>query len=95
MKVTCEIVNIDAFKARNKKARSTAKSIYLANRGMQFMCSLQILYPDGISENELNDLLEFKRKWCFNLVGLDSKGYPQKTDAGLYISDWTLLKDKK
>lgn len=35
-----------------------------------FEAVLDDLYPDGMSETELNDLLWFEADWCFESVGL-------------------------
>ena len=35
-----------------------------------FLNILEDLYPDGISETELNDILWFESEWVYEIIGL-------------------------
>ena len=43
-----------------------------ADKLNDFEAELDSIYPDGMSETELNDLLRFDSEWCFELVRLDN-----------------------
>lgn len=45
-----------------------------AGLGEEFITHLELLYPEGMEDGSLNDLLWFEPDWCFALVGLNSNG---------------------
>lgn len=50
----------------------------LVDEGMskKFIVALSEHYPNGISENDLDELLYNDPAWCYELVGLNTQGYP-------------------
>lgn len=47
------------------------KEVILENRkGEQFDMLVEELYPDGLSETELNDILWFEREWIYSLLNI-------------------------
>lgn len=65
-----EINDLDRFQPWSG-AVDTFYTIVNAGKGEQFINELEILYPDGITETQLNDLLWFESDWCLELVGLN------------------------
>lgn len=51
-----------------------ANKIVAAGLGEEFINELESLYPEGMEDGSLNDLLWFEPDWCFALVGLNSNG---------------------
>lgn len=51
-----------------------ANKIVSAGLGEQFISELESIYPEGMDDGALNDLLWFEPEWCFELVGLNSNG---------------------
>ena len=54
-------------------AVNTCETIVNADKGKQFMNELESIYPDGITDTQLNDLLWFESDWCLDLVGIVSE----------------------
>lgn len=79
---------MDAFGAWSG-AVETQERIVNAGYGEYFMERLEELYPDGMTEGELNDLLWFHEEFCYELVGLNSHGVePACADeVALYLDD--------
>lgn len=73
MKITKEIYDLADFEAWSEAISAKGK-IVAAGKGEAFMCELEALYPEGIDEGHLNDLLWFDEEFCFELVGLDKDG---------------------
>lgn len=69
MKVIKEIDDLSNFDAWSE-AVSTKDRIIEAGKGEEFMSALEDVYPNGISDSDLNDLLWFEESWCLDLVGL-------------------------
>jgi len=47
------------------------KEVILENRkGEQFDMLVEELYPDGLSETQLNDILWFEREWIYSLLNI-------------------------
>lgn len=72
MKVTCEINNLYYFDAWGQ-AKETKQKILEAGLGEDFMTNLSEYYPDGLQEDDLNDLLWFEDEFCLHLVGLKTE----------------------
>ncbi len=80
MEIKKEINDLYHFEAWSG-ATETREKIIEAGRGEQFMTALEEVYPEGMTDTELNDLLWFDSKFCYDLVGLDENGdEPQDDD---------------
>lgn len=47
----------------------TKQVIITCNKGNEFMQLVEELYPEGIDETELNDLLWFESDWIYESLG--------------------------
>jgi hypothetical protein len=54
-------------------AVDTYYTIVNAGKGERFINELETLYPDGMTDGELNDLLWHDSDWCLGLVGIVSE----------------------
>ena len=54
-------------------AKSTAQTIQDAGRDEEFLQAICDIYPDGLTDTALNDLLWFDPEWCLELVGLSEE----------------------
>ena len=52
-------------------ATDTKQTILDANKGEEFDNMIEELYPDGLSETQLNDLLWFEEDWIYETLGID------------------------
>lgn len=73
MTITCDITDLADFPARYG-AIERKETIVNAGKGKAFMAVLETLYPDGITQSHLNDLLWHEATWCYELVGLNEYG---------------------
>lgn len=69
MKITNEITDLSQY-TPGYGARDTWETIVMAGKGEQFITELEQLYPDGIGDMQLNDILRFDSDWCLSVVGL-------------------------
>lgn len=67
-----EILHLEEFEPWSG-AKETWKKICDAGLGGDFIDALEELYPDGIKEVELNDLLWFEPDVCYEMVGLPTE----------------------
>ena len=51
-------------------ATETKETILNANKGAEFDNLIEELYPDGINETQLNDILWFESDWVFENLGI-------------------------
>lgn len=51
-------------------AKDTKETILNANKGDEFDSLIEELYPDGLSETQLNDILWFESEWIFETLGI-------------------------
>lgn len=70
MKVTADL-DLRSFKAWSG-AIETQKRIVNENKEDDFDSLIEELYPDGIDETHLNDLLWFEEDWLFEMLGIDT-----------------------
>lgn len=42
----------------------------------EFNAIIDDLYPEGIDETRLNDILWFEREWIYDMLGFDENGDP-------------------
>lgn len=54
-------------------AVDTYNTIYNANKLNDLECLLDELYPNGIEETQLNDLLWFESDWLFECLGISEE----------------------
>ena len=52
------------------KAVETQDTIINAGKADEFDAMIEELYPDGIGETELNDLLWFEDEWIYETLGI-------------------------
>lgn len=51
-------------------AKDTRQTILDANLGDEFDALIEELYPDGLSETQLNDILWFEEDWIYESLGM-------------------------
>lgn len=78
MIITCDITDLADFPARNG-AIERKDAIVKAGKGKAFMAELSQVYPEGITQSCLNDLLRYEATWCYKLVGLNDYGVERIT----------------
>ena len=71
MKVYNEIT-IEEFEAWSG-AKDTKQVIIDNNKEADFECLIEELYPDGIDETTLNDILWFDDDWLFEQLGIEEE----------------------
>lgn len=69
MYIKTDITDLAQFESWSG-ATSTRDKIVQAGKGELFIDELDQLYPDGLSDTRLNDLLWFDSEFCLELVGL-------------------------
>lgn len=69
MKTFNENASLSSFEAWSG-ATSTKDAIIEANKVEEFDSLIEELYPDGLSETQLNDILWFESDWCFEMLGI-------------------------
>ena len=70
MKVINENLTITDFEAWSG-AISTKETIIENNKENEFDSLIEELYPDGITDTNLNDLLWHDSDWCLEQLGID------------------------
>jgi len=69
MIVTNDNLTLRDFKAWNG-AVDTQETILNEGKGEEFDSLIEELYPDGIEEGHLNDLLWFDEEWLYEMLGI-------------------------
>ena len=54
-------------------AIETKKAIIDAGKENDFDNLIEELYPDGLSETQLNDILWFEEEWIFEMLGISEE----------------------
>ena len=72
MKTFNENTNLRNFDAWSG-AKNTKETILNANKGNDFDNLIEELYPDGLSETQLNDILWFESNWIFENLGISEE----------------------
>jgi hypothetical protein len=67
----CKDFDLEEFEPWGETAINTKEKIVDAGKADAFSAQIRELYPDGIPEVTMNDLLWFDRDWCFELVGIN------------------------
>lgn len=62
-------IGIEDFEAWSGAEKTLARII---NEGAarDFEQAIEEIYPNGLTETELNDLLRFEPEWCFRVCGV-------------------------
>ena len=63
------LVNFDAWSG----AKDTKQTILDADKEDEFDQMIEALYPDGLSETQLNDILRFDSEWIFEHLGIEEE----------------------
>lgn len=69
MKVTNDGLSLKDFKAWSG-AVETQEAIIEAGKDEEFESLIDEIYPDGIDETKLNDILWFEEDWIFESLGM-------------------------
>lgn len=71
MKIITEtsLFNFDAWSG----AIDTQKRIINEGKEAEFEQLIEELYPDGLTDTELNDLLRFDDKWIYETLGIEEE----------------------
>ena len=69
MIVTNDNLTLRDFKAWSG-AKDTQETILNEGKGEEFDSLIDELYPDGIEETHLNDLLWFEEDWLYEMLGI-------------------------
>ena len=72
MKVTNNNVSVRNFDAWSG-ARDTKDLIIGNNKVDEFDFLIKELYPDGLTETQLNDILWFEEDWICETLGIDNE----------------------
>lgn len=70
------LVDFDAWSG----AKDTKKTIIDADKSEEFDSLIEELYPDGLSETQLNDLLWFDSEWIFECLGISEEEEEEEED---------------
>jgi len=63
----CNLIDFNAWSG----AIETKDTILEHGKENEFDCLINDLYPDGISETQLNDILWFEEDWIFESLGIE------------------------
>jgi hypothetical protein len=61
-------------------AKDTKQTILDNNKGDEFDNLIEELYPDGLSETQLNDILWFESDWIFENLGISEEEEETETE---------------
>lgn len=61
-------------------AVDTYNTIWATNKLNDLECLLDELYPDGLEETQLNDLLWFESEWLFDALGIAEEDEESEED---------------
>ena len=53
--------------------KDTKQDILEAGLSEEFESLIEELYPDGLSETQLNDILWFEREWIYESLGMEEE----------------------
>ena len=72
MKVINENLRVADFNAWSG-AEETKKTILFNNVGDEFDNLIEELYPDGLTDTQLNDILWFESDWIYEQLGISEE----------------------
>ena len=78
MKLTRDI-SISNFESWSG-AKSTQKRIIEEGKENDFDAMIEDLYPDGLTDTQLNDLLWFEEDWLFEQLGISDEDEDEDSD---------------
>jgi hypothetical protein len=67
------LVDFDAWSG----AKDTKETILNAGKDDEFDNLIDELYPDGLSDTQLNDILWFDSEWVFEQLGISEEEDPE------------------
>lgn len=70
MYMICKDFDLEEFEPWGETAIDTKEKIVDAGKADAFSAQIRELYPDGIPEVTMNDLLWFDWEWCLELAGI-------------------------
>ena len=70
------LVNFDAWSG----AVDTKERIIQEGKADEFDNLIDELYPDGLSETQLNDILWFEEDWIFEMLGISDEEEDENED---------------
>ena len=62
-------------------ATDTKNTIIENNKGDDFDSLIEELYPDGLSDTQLNDILWFDTEWIFESLDINQEEEPDEEDT--------------
>lgn len=72
MKIYNDCASLESFEAWSG-AKETQERIINEGKANDFDNLIEELYPDGLSETKLNDLLWFEEDWLFEMLGIEEE----------------------
>jgi len=69
MRIIKEISSLTEFKPWSG-AVDTFKRIIECDKEEEFASMIDNIYPEGITETQLNDILWFEEAWCYEILGI-------------------------
>jgi hypothetical protein len=69
MKTINENLTLADFDAWSE-AKNTKETILKNNKGKEFDNLIEELYPDGLTDTQLNDILWFESDWIYKQIGI-------------------------
>lgn len=63
-----KLINFEAWSG----AKDTKEKIIEEGKEDEFDSMIEELYPDGLSETTLNDILWFEEDWIYETLGIDN-----------------------
>lgn len=72
MKIIKEISSLTEFDPWSG-AVDTFKRIAECDKEEEFISMLEDIYPDGMTDGQLNDILWFDSDWCYEMLGINAE----------------------
>lgn len=70
MKIINETMSLRDFEAWSG-AKNTKETIINEGKDDEFDSLIEELYPDGLTDTQLNDILWFEENWIFEMLGIE------------------------
>ena len=61
-------------------AKDTQKRIIEEGKDKEFDCLIEDIYPDGLTDTQLNDLLWFDSEWIYETLGITDEEEEEETE---------------
>ncbi|MBK5202135.1 MAG: hypothetical protein JJE45_00235 [Prolixibacteraceae bacterium] len=62
-------------------AKDTKETILNANKGDEFDSLIEDLYPDGLTDTALNDILWFENDWLMEQLGISEEDNEEEEET--------------